>query len=263
MDERAQDVGGGVLSSSDGTEGGAGAETKGRPAERCDENADAWGDDAEEGGDAGEDTTYGMGDDMPLRTTIPDVQRGRISTRERIALPGVVLISPSAEEGVVTGFEVFVQDPLGGPFSGLRVHTDTFDPSELFVPGDAVDIVGRLSSQDGFYLLNVETIDDVTFVDAGEVPPPVVLSASELRATDPTARPYEGITVRVEDVVVTDPRPCEGEFVIDDTVRVDDRFVPHALPAPEEGQILTAVEGVLIYAFDRYELAPPSADAVE
>ena len=84
-----------------------------------------------------------------------------------------------------------------------------------------------------------------------------------VRVDDPDGRAYEGIAVRVEQVRVTDDDPCDGEFVIEDIARVDDRFAPGQLPSPETGTMLTAVEGVLVYAEDAFEIGPLDPSAVQ
>lgn len=235
---------------------------------RCESDDDGWAGEGEDGYGEGsgtggvEDTTFGMGDDMPLAVQIYEVQEGGLFPGDRIALTGVIVTSPSIRSETGWGYEVFVQEQEGGPYSGLRVRTG-FDPSALFVRGQAVDLVGTVYAQGSYFLLDVADPTDVTPVSASVVPAPVLVSASDLEADDPAARPYDAVPVRIEEVIVTDAAPCEGEFVVDDAVRVDDRFVPAALPAPAMGQVITAVEGVLVFAFDSYELAPVDASGVQ
>ena len=51
--------------------------------------------------------------------------------------------------------------------------------------------------------------------------------------------------------------------MLDDIVRVDDRFVPGQLAMPSDGTQVTSVRGVFVRASGSYELAPPERDALQ
>ena len=227
----------------------------------------AWPEDeSDEGGecdDGAEDTGFGMGDDMPLPFAVYDVQQGMAPPDDRIELSNVVITTPVAgSEALPGGFERFVQELDGGPYSGLRIASITANLN-LATVGDAVDVIGRIRAQDGYYLLEVESVDDITVLGPSTLPEPIVVSAVDLLPDNPMARAYEGASVRVDMATVTDDDPCDGEFILEEAVRVDDRFMPDALAAPTTGQILASVRGVLVYATDSYELAPPDPGAIE
>jgi hypothetical protein len=133
----------------------------------------------------------------------------------------------------------------------------------MLAPGDAADIVGHVREQDGFFVLEPRSSGDVTPRGTGVVPPPVLVAVAELEPDQETARAYEGVSVRVEAVTVTQPDACDGEFVVDDTLHIDDRFVVDALPSTTKGQVLPAIAGVLIHGPSIYKLAPPDAGAFE
>lgn len=227
----------------------------------------AWpGGDPDDGGecdDGAEDTGFGMGDDMPLPFAVYDVQQGMVLPDELVVLGNVVITTPVAgSEALPGGFERFVQELDGGPFSGLRIASSTANLNVAAV-GDAVDVIGRIRAQDGYYLLEVESVTDITVLGPETLPEPIVVSAVDLLPDNPMARAYEGASVRVDMATVTDDDPCDGEFILEDAVRVDDRFMPDALAAPTTGEILASVRGVLVYATDSYELAPPDPGAIE
>lgn len=227
----------------------------------------AWpGGDPDDGGecdDGAEDTGFGMGDDMPLPFAVYDVQQGMVLPDELVVLSNVVITTPVAgSEALPGGFERFVQELDGGPYSGLRIASITAN-LDLAAVGDAVDVIGRIRAQDGYYLLEVESATDITVLGPETLPEPIVVSAVDLLPDNPMARAYEGASVRVDMATVTDDRPCDGEFILEDAVRVDDRFMPDALAAPTTGEILASVRGVLVYATDSYELAPPDPGAIE
>jgi len=218
----------------------------------------------EEGDEGAEDSGFGMGDDMPLPFTIYEVQQGDAPEGARVVLANVVVTTPAAQGEVLTGYELFVQEQAGGPWSGLRIHTATFDPGTVLAVGDAADVVGRVSRSGDWVLLELAGSDDVSVTGTAVVPEPTVVETAALLPNSAMARPYEGVKVRVQAATVTDEDPCDGEFELDEAVRVDDRFVPDALPSPARGQLLAAVEGVLVYASDgSYELAPPDGSSID
>ena len=98
-----------------------------------------------DGGDSSSgDSPVGMGDDMPLAASVPEIQQGTIAIDTLVLLEGVVVTTPRAtREGGEPGEQlVFVQDPAGGPWSGLRVHLLSPDPS----PMTTVPLMSRLSN---------------------------------------------------------------------------------------------------------------------
>ncbi len=221
---------------------------------------EGWGDSGEEGAD---DTSFGMGDDMPLPFTIPEVQHGDAQHGARVAISGAIVVTPSAPSEALGGRELFVQDPLGGPYSGLRVVAGGLDLGQLLVPGDEVDLVGEIVEHQGFYALQIAAPSDVTVLGPTALPEPTLVGIDELAADSPTAREYEGVVVQIVDATVTDSAPCTGELVLDDTVRVDDRFVPGLLAAMGEGALVSTVRGVFVTASGSYELAPPEPGALQ
>lgn len=223
---------------------------------RCEDDGWSWE-------DGGEDTGVGMGDDMPLPITIAQVQGGEVESSTWVVLAGVVVTTPAADSEVTyASREMFVQDPAGGPFSGLRVVTKAFDPDSLLTPGDEVDIVGKVIAYEGFYMLLVGGMDRFTIHGSATIPAPTRVAIADLDPLGPDARQYEGVVVEVVDATVTDASPCSGEVVLDGTLRVDDRFAPGQLVPLAEGDAVASVRGVFVSASDTYEIAPPNVDDV-
>lgn len=246
----------------DGTDttGGAGAEESGASTSGdalCEAGGD-WNLSRGGGGgtqdDGAEDTGFGMGDDMPL--TIFEVQQGAAVPGDRVVISNVVVTSPVSLGEEIGGREFFVQELVGGPYSGLRVQTGWREIETLVEPGMTIDVSGSIAQNGDFVMLRVSDVEDVIEVGTGQLPTPPIVTASELSTDDDAARAYEGVVVRVVDGTVTDTEPCIGEFTLDDTVRVDDRFVPDALQTPAAGAVIAEVDGVVVFANDEYELAP-------
>jgi hypothetical protein len=104
---------------------------------------------------------------------------------------------------------------------------------------------------------------DIVRTGTATPPAPTPVEPDTLAPGSGSARPYEGVLVRVQDAVVTDAAPCTGEFVLEHAVRVDDRFVPGMLGQRSVGEVVDAVHGVFVRAADSYELAPPEPGAIE
>lgn len=215
------------------------------------------------GDEGGEDTGLGMGDDMPLPLTIGELQQGLARDGDVVAITGVVAVTPSSSSEVLPGRELFVQDPAGGAWSGLRVVAQSFDPAQRLVPGDRADLVGTVATAQGFVALVLQAPGDIVRTGTATPPAPTPVEPDTLAPGSGSARPYEGVLVRVQDAVVTDAAPCTGEFVLEHAVRVDDRFVPGMLGQRSVGEVVDAVHGVFVRAADSYELAPPEPGAIE
>jgi len=243
------------------TGAGGGASTGGTAgsAVECEAGWDVEDPDGSGCDDGAEDDTFGMGDDMPV--SIYSVQQGEVPADTAVVLESVLVISPSAVGEALGGRELFVQELSGGAYSGLRVSVP--EVGALAEVGDTVELHGTLTTHNGHWILQVVRAGDFLLTGTAAPPAPPVVPIQDLAVGTETARSYEGILVRVEDATVTDPDPCDGEFVLDDAVRVDDRFMPNALAVPVTGQVFTAVEGVVIFAEDSYELAPPDPSAVQ
>lgn len=210
-----------------------------------------------------DDGVGGMDDDMPIVTLTADIRQNVEPLYTRVLVEDLVVTArPSRSEYIVgqPHWDVFVQDQAGGPWSGLRLQTDAATASELS-PGDTVDVIGIIDEIDGIYFVNVRASagDMVATIGEAEPPEPPVLPIEQLTLDNNDAYQYEAMPIRIEQVVVTDDDACEGEFMVDDTVRIDDRFSPGELPPPSQGTMLTALGGVLIYTFDAFELAPRDA----
>lgn len=206
----------------------------------------------------------GMDDDMPLVADIPEIQQGTLAIGTWVLLEGVVVTTPRADSDADEGQELFVQDPAGGPWSGLRIQLPAAELVDPTMVGDEVDLIGRIVRRGPYFAVMLSATDpDLIVMGPGTLPPPASVTVAELSIDSDDGRPYEGIPIRVEQVVVTDDEPCDGEFVIEDVARVDDRFTPGQIAAPPTGSMLDAVEGVLVYAEDALEIAPSDPSQVQ
>lgn len=254
--------------------GGPNPTTTGVDNEDCQWGLDGWGDGNadpdggfdEGGGSSGgnEGDTFGMDDDFPIAASVPDVQQGLFDLGELVEFSELVVTSPVGASATGAQRELFVQDPEGGLYSGILVRFDVAPVNEaMLVPGRMVDVVGEVRGQDGHVLIHVLPSGFSTIALGGMTaePPPEQRFAEELTPDAPDARALDGVLVEILEPLVTDEEACMGEFVVDDTVRVDDRFTD--LPVVPTGEALGAIRGPLTFAGDRYEIAPRTAADVQ
>lgn len=185
----------------------------------------------------------------PTAATIPALQMGAIPPDTTVAVTGAVVTG-------VWASGLWVQDPAGGPYSGIHVFTGAAPGAAI---GDVVDVTGDL----------VEYFDDTqlegaTVTVTGPGTPIAPLPLTVAQAADEM---YEGVLVTLTDAAgVVAPYSCAVDnpacmdadlFEIDETIVVwnrlyaGDDWVAHMAD--------TTLSGVMSWRFDRRRLMPRSA----
>lgn len=184
--------------------------------------------------------------------TISDIRQGEYAEGAPVQIEGVVVTAVRAEAGF------FVQDPAGGPYTGLYVYD--FGANAVAV-GDVVTV-------DGTYLeyYDLTELEDVTVTVTGSaaLPEAITTTACDLMA-DP--EPYESMRVHLSSGTVSDENadaadgetePDYDEFVIDGCLRIDD-FLDESIDQPALGTTYSSIDGVFLFSYENYKLAPRSA----
>ncbi|MCB9764026.1 MAG: hypothetical protein H6739_29920 [Alphaproteobacteria bacterium] len=189
--------------------------------------------------------------DVGLDDTIYDVQDGTLADGAPVLVGDVVVTGVSS-----SGF--FAQEAAGGPYSGVWVYTSSSMAIWLEV-GDRVDILGEVLEY--YDLTEIDASDGwVSYLadDGAVTAEPVSLSDLGDAAT---AEPWEGVLIEVSGVTVTDPDLGYGEFLLDDTVVVDDLCYDWTDDfALSEDDTFTSVTGPLTYTFGAFKIEPRSVD---
>ncbi len=151
------------------------------------------------------------------------------------------------------GGAYILQDPQGGPWSGIMVFDSCHQPQV----GDALEMVARVQEYYGF--TELVAIRAYTRTGTLPLPTPVVTDTAHLATSNPLwAERLEGVLVRVEWATVTHANLGYGEWGITDAsgveARVDD--VADYSYVPALGDVLRAITGTLWYTFDNYKLEP-------
>jgi hypothetical protein len=154
---------------------------------------------------------------------------------------------------------------LGADYSGLFVFTSAAGTKPA--QGDRVDVEGDVGEYFGQVQLSEGTF---TVKASGQVlPDPIAVSPADVGAATPRGLQLEGVLVEVTGVTVTELEPTPGagetaptnEFVVDGTLRIND-FMYRLDPAPQVGEPLAFVRGVLRLANENYKLEPRAAGDV-
>ncbi len=159
-----------------------------------------------------------------------------------------------AVQGIVTGIYgslFFVQEPAGGPWSGIAV----FQRGHRVAEGDAVQISGVVAEY--YDLTQIEPTKIEILSSANPLPAPV-----ELTAKTAAREEWEGVLVRVRDLTVTAAPNQHGEWRVKDasgSLLVDDKGVAYDAQLDQAITVLTAI---VDHAFGSYRLIPRSLDDI-
>ncbi|MCD6189896.1 MAG: hypothetical protein J7J97_06930, partial [Thermococcus sp.] len=165
--------------------------------------------------------------------------------------------------GVVTAIDgtegFFIQDGTG-PWSGVYVYLADYSMPANLTIGSYVEVKGYVKEYYGLTELSVDKDygNYVSVIGTAQVPEPVVLPTGNV-----SQEQWEGVLVKVENVIVTDEDLGYGEWEVDDgsgPLRVDDLIYRYS---PSKGQKLEYIIGVLYYSWGNFKLEPRSADDIK
>ncbi|MDP7114140.1 MAG: hypothetical protein QGH45_19370 [Myxococcota bacterium] len=204
------------------------------------------------GDDDDDDASDDDDDDDDGGLTIYDLQQDGFEEDQFVTLEGVIVTTEPCSDGF------FVQEPDGGPYSGLYVYTysDALDQLELLV-GDIVTVAGGMSEWYGMTEMTLANIADIQITGATDAPAPEVIDISDLTA-DETAEPWESVLIQASGTV-TSGADSYGEWAVDD-VKIDDQCHP---AEPGVGTQVNAIIGVIDYAWDNWRINPRSDDDLD
>lgn len=200
-------------------------------------------------------------------TSINDIQSDMISIGTVVLLEGVVASSgftwsDSAEA------TFFVQEPEGGPRSGIQVFVSN-STGLTIAPGDELTIVGVYDEYFDMSQIEVAAASGVTKTGTVTAPTPeLIADPASISTSGAAAEDYESVLVRVENVMVTSVNPDDpedfGEFAVTGDLRINDVFFDiDDWTKPALGASFTAITGPLIYDFSNFKLAPRDAGDLE
>lgn len=233
----------------------AGPEAQDQPQQDEDDEAGGGSDDGQDGEDTAppdDDPPEDSGAPEPPDWTVYDVQQGLVPSGTRVELGPLVASAPAAS------FGFYLQDPAGGPHSGIWIYTGYLEGGwRPPVEGERVQITGTVGEYTTFTdssqtQLVLESGDDLSFLERGDPPVPQRLELAS--AVDPVlAEPWEGVLVEIENLTVEDADAGYGEFVVEGGLRVDDLLYAAEVA---DGDTFTSIIGVFGYGYGTHKLLP-------
>jgi hypothetical protein len=174
-------------------------------------------------------------------------------------LPGIEV---EVQEAVVTAVfnDAFaVQDPEGGPWSGVWVYNRTHADMAGLQPGTRVRLTGQLMEFFTLTELVIEQDDGIEILGQGAPPAPLVVSdPARIADGGDLVEPLESLLLSVPWVRVAMTAPdCPrdfGMFVVDGNLRIGGEAELDYEPA--RADLLESATGVLHFSFDHQKLFP-------
>jgi predicted extracellular nuclease len=149
-------------------------------------------------------------DDVPIY----QVQSEEIESGAKVNLRGVVVTAIDTFGDKTGAF--WVQEPEGGPFSGVQVFAKADVSAELTV-GDIIDLEGGIKKEQGLPE-DEGTVTEIVqpqggklkvkLVGSGEAPEPVWIDLLAVAADDELAEQWESVLVRVSPARIVDGFTC-------------------------------------------------------
>ncbi|NNE43126.1 MAG: hypothetical protein HKN12_02870, partial [Gemmatimonadetes bacterium] len=158
-------------------------------------------------------------------------------------------------QGVVTGVSplddfYYIGDPRGGAWSGVKVS----GPSLERQIGEVVFVVGVVAESSGETRVEQQS---VTSRGMGRLPEPSEIGVADLVGN---GEPWEGVLVRLRDIVVASGTDRFGEFAIHDATgyngEVDDEFFYSYIA--DVSDTFISMTGLVGYGFGDFHLEPRS-----
>jgi hypothetical protein len=230
------------------------------------------------------DSSMGSGSDAgPTVIHIQDIQNTKMAPGTPVELHGVI-VTALDRFGNRSG-DFFVEEPGGGPLSGVHVFGAPAAQIATLAPGDIVDITGAIKSE---FTINGDTSGrsvtevqaprnatlTVTKTGSGAVPAPDVVDALKIgklatqAERDAEWEKWEGVLIRVDGPMafgdpacITSQGVCTdltlASFTITGQVKLESALSAFPTPVVKLGDCFASVTGIVDYAFD-YLIYPRS-----
>ena len=155
--------------------------------------------------------------------------------------------------GVVTavGPDFFFLQDGAGPWNGIEVY----DPSTNVTRGDSVQITGSVTEY--FGVTQIHQLSNKTIVSSGNA-----LPSATVVTTGAISEMYEGVLIRVENVICTNNDSGFGMWQVSDlsgVINVDDKLYLYAATTGQNYNI----DGIINYAFGTFRISPRDLNDID
>lgn len=238
------------------------------------------------GGNGGVDGGGQSGDGGPIASdvTIQEIQADAMAAGTQVSVKGVVVTAIDTF-GNRTG-DLFVQEPGGGAFSGIKVFGAPLEQVALLAVGDVVDISSAVKDEfalmddmTGRTVTELKPVEGGTMVitkmSTGTVPAPATVDAVALAAMDRATREaeyekWEGVLISLTNARQTraistfgsSPGPDSTEFRTTGFARVQSALTELPAATSVLGTCYASITGVGDYFFNDLLMPRSAADLV-
>ena len=162
--------------------------------------------------------------------------------------------------GIVTAIQpgsnpnFYFEDPDADTFAGVYVYDNSIDPQV----GDELLLIAEVEEYYG--LTEITNSISSVLISTDNVVEPTLISTSDLLGgCSYNAEQYEGMLVKVENLLVTSTPNEYGEWTVSDgsgDCMIDDYFYDGSIDSYSEGSTITSIVGVVNYAYGEYRILP-------
>ena len=229
------------------------------------------------GGDT--DTDTDTGSEEPAATgVITKIQKGEIAENTEVTTECVVTAilyaqdTETHENTAIKGVYVSELIKKAQPYSGIYVFIKATAALDEYEIGDKLEVSGKYTE---YYESSQIEAAEIKKLGKADVPEPAEIEDTTKIATpfeeneasaenckwEPTANhgadaeAYESVLVKVEDVTVTNANICHGAFEVTGNLAID-KTLYYYKGKRSEGKEFESIQGVLIYSYDAFRLAP-------
>lgn len=187
----------------------------------------------------------GSDGDSATGVSIYDIQQGLVEEDALVTVTGIVTTP------LFAGGEAFmIQDPQGGPWSGLYIYLQGSFTDLYISEGDLIEVTGTVVEYYDLTELTVTSSTDIAVVGTGEALPTVIDGSEDMEQ-------FESVLVKVENQTVLECKNQYGEAATTSGIDLDDLVYEYETERDAQYESIT---GVVTYSFEEWKLLPRSAN---
>ena len=201
--------------------------------------------------DADTDADSDTDTDTDTDASIYDIQSGKVP-------PGAVRVVGVRVTGLAPD-GAWVEDPQGGPYSGLYAYTATDETKSGLEIGDEVTVRGIYEEHLGNARVDTTQGGALTFTSSAS---PIDVKLLNVPLLMKDEEQYEGVLLLLGKLITVASAPdADGEFTVDEGLVVDDQMMVDGWATDiTPGDTMSAIVGVLAEESGTYKLEPRSWD---
>ena len=215
-------------------------------------------------------------DDCDTQGIITKIQKGEVALNADVTVPECVVTAilykqdkDTHENTAIQGLYVSELIKTAQPYSGIYVFIKETAALDDYAIGDKLEVSGKYTE---YYESSQIEAAEIKKLGTTDVPAPAEIEDTTKIATpfedgNPTANhgtdaeAYESVLVKVNNVKITNTAlDTHGTFEVTGNLAIDKTFYYYPKNKRTEGREFESIQGILIYSYDAFRLAPRAAD---